>query len=70
MFIPMRGNVSLLLVREFGGRAVPLARINDPGLVRSVRDAVVRDKLAEAEQSRDQFLARRLEREAEEIQSA
>jgi hypothetical protein len=70
MYIPMRGSVTLLLVREFGGRAVPLARVNNPGLVQSVRDAVVRDKLAEAQQSRDAFLARRLEREAAEIEEA
>ena len=70
MFIPTRGNVTLILVREFGGRAVPLARVNDPGLVRSVRDAAVADKLAQAQQSRDAFHARRLQREAEEIQQA
>ena len=62
--------VTLILVREFGGRAVPLARGNNPGLVQSVRDAVVADKLAEAQQSLDAFLARRLQREASEIERA
>ncbi|MCU1339652.1 MAG: hypothetical protein JWO19_5233 [Bryobacterales bacterium] len=62
--------LSLILVREFGGQAHPLARVNDPGLVRLVRDALVQEKREAAQQTPDLFLALRLQREATEIEQA
>ena len=66
----MTSSLSLLLVRETGGNALPLARVNDPALVQRIRDAVVHEKRAEAQRAPDDFLARRLQREASEIERA
>jgi hypothetical protein len=68
----MQRNVplSLILVREAGGHAYPLARVNDPALVRQVQHAVVVEKRSQAQQAPDAFIARRLQREAAEIEEA
>ena len=59
---------TLLLVIESNGRAVPLARITDPNMLRAAGFAAVREKRAQAAVAGG-FLARRLEREADELES-
>jgi hypothetical protein len=66
----MRIPLSLLLVQEVGGRAIPICRVRAPGLVNRVRNAAVQEKLAEAETATDPFTQRRARMEAELIQSA
>jgi hypothetical protein len=65
MYVPL----SLLLVREVGGRAVPICRVRAPGLINRVRNAAVRERLAEAQQATDPLTRRRAQMEAELIQS-
>ena len=59
---------TLLLVIESGGRATPLARINDPGMLHAAAGVAVREKRAQAAVA-DGFLSRRLSREADELES-
>ena len=66
MTIPL----TLLLCRESGGMAVPLARVNDRAVLRVVQNAAIRAKRLEAEQTSDVFSRRRLELEAEELEQA
>lgn len=42
----MKTNISLLLVSEAGGRAVPIARIEDPEILRAAGLAAVREQRA------------------------
>ena len=64
----MRIPVTLLLVRESGGTAVPLARVDDRDILRIVRNAAVRAKREEAGRTDSPFTRRRLELEAAEIE--
>jgi hypothetical protein len=66
----MRIPLTLLLCRETGGMAVPLARVDDLGLLRIVRNAAVRAKREEAGRTSSSFMRRRLELEAAEIERA
>jgi hypothetical protein len=66
MTIPL----TLLLCRESGGMAVPLARVKDRAVLRVVQNAAIRAKRLEAEQTSDVFSRRRLELEAEELEQA
>jgi hypothetical protein len=64
----MRIPLTLLLVRESGGTAVPLARVHDRGILRIVQHAAARGKREEALRTADSFTRRRLELEAAEIE--
>ena len=66
MHIPL----SLLLCREFGGTAVPVARITDQRILRIVTASTARAKRQEAAGAADGFSRARLNLEAEEIESA
>ena len=65
MYVPL----SLILCREFGGSAVPVARITNRGILRVVAISTARAKRREAATTTYSFQANRLNREAEEIET-
>ena len=66
----MRNPFTLLLCRELGGSAVPIARINNPAILRVIAKSTARAKRQEAAGAADGFSRARLNLEAEEIESA
>ena len=69
LVIPAQQRPSLILAIENGGVAHALARITDSRLLRSAIASAAKAKRTQALRSKNEFLSRRLLREAHDLES-